>query len=256
MKITWYGTASLSIQQGQDAVLFDPFVLMNENLPAATLKQFALFDHIFLTHSHFDHMIDVPAVLALNNATVYCSRETAGILLREGVEQKRIALTGPGAVIKKGAITIGVLRGRHITFDLKLVLQTLFSRRAAANFKKLKKIYRLNKLYPAGEVFIYKIEAGGKTVLHLGSLALDPDETYPTQCDLLTIPYQGRSDLERYATEFIETLNPKALYLHHFDDAFPPVSSPVKLAPLQKIVAELYPRLPVFIPAYQETIVL
>ncbi len=256
MKITWYGTASISIHNENDALLFDPFIMLNKNLPTPTIEQFALFDNIFITHSHFDHIIDVPDILGSGNAMVYCSRDAANILLRDGVDQRRIALTAPGSVIKKGSIEISVLRGRHIRFDLKNILKTLLSRRALANLQDVKKISRLAKLYPEGEVFIYKISAGGKTVLHLGSLNLDPDETYPKKCDLLTIPYQGRSDLDCYSLQFIEKLAPKAVYLHHYDDSFPPVSSPAKIIPFQKKVSSIYPRLPVIVPAYGETIVL
>ncbi len=256
MKITWYGTASISIHNNNDSILFDPFTMMNENLPSPSIDQFALFDNIFITHSHFDHIIDVPRILNSGNATVYCSRDSANLLIKDGVDQRRIALIAPGAIIKKGSMEISVFRGRHIQFDLKIILKTLLNRRTLSNIQEVRKISRLAKLYPEGEVFLYKISTGEKTILHLGSLNLDPDESYPEKCDLLTIPYQGRSDLDTYSMQFIEKLKPKALYLHHYDDAFPPVSSAPKIIPFQKKVSSTYPRLPVIVPSYGETIVL
>lgn len=256
MKIKWYGTASIAIAFEKEALLFDPFVAMSSELPAATYEQFARYENIFITHSHFDHIIDVPRILALSRGTVYCSRDGANLLLKDGVEQSQIALTSPGAVIKKGPFTISVLKGRHIVFDTKIILKTLFSRRTFANLGRFRKISALTKRYPEGEVFIYKIEAGGKTVLHLGSLNLDEDETYPKNCDLLTIPCQGRSDLEQYCLPIVELLSPKALYLHHFDDSFPPVSRAVNISDCRNKISAAYPRLPVIVPAYREIMVL
>ena len=88
----------------------------------------------------------------------------------------------------------------------------------------------------------------------MGSLNLDSSEEYPAGMDLLTLPFQGRSDLNSYVLKFIERLKPKALYLHHFDDAFPPVSSPVDTAPFVKKVAREYPGLPVIVPAFKEAV--
>ena len=94
--------------------------------------------------------------------------------------------------------------------------------------------------YPEGEVLAYRIAADGKSVLHMGSLNLDSSEEYPAGMDLLTLPFQDRSDLKNYALQFIERLKPKALYLHHFDDAFRPVSSPVDTAQFVKKVGREY----------------
>ena len=91
-------------------------------------------------------------------------------------------------------------------------------------------------------------------MLHIGSLNLDSSEEYPAGMDLLTLPFQGRSDLNSYALKFIERLKPKALYLHHFDDAFPPLSSTVDIAPFVKKVGREYPGLRVIVPAFQEAV--
>lgn len=91
-------------------------------------------------------------------------------------------------------------------------------------------------------------------MLHMGSLNLDSSEKYPAGPDLLTLPFQGRSDLNSYAFQFIERLKPKALYLHHFDDAFPPVSSAVYTASFIEKVTREYPELPVIVPAFKEAV--
>lgn len=133
------------------------------------------------------------------------------------------------------------MRGKHIRFDLRLIIQTLFNRRMILHRNNLKLMLRESRRYPEGEVLIYFIEVEGKKVLHLGSLNLDENERYPDKVDVLTVPYQGRSDLPSYALEFVSRLRPKSIYLHHFDDSFPPVSSPVNPQPFINLLEEKLP---------------
>ncbi len=254
MEITWFGTAALSFKGGEDAILFDPFIPLNEALPSPDLDQLAKSGDIFITHGHFDHLIDVPSVLEAGGGRVYCSVETAEILAALNVDRAKINPLNPGDKIKKGSLEITALQGAHIRFDLPLIMKTLFSRRALARFKDLKKISRLAKLYPEGRVLVYKITAGGTTILHMGSLNLDPSETYPRGCDLLTLPFQGRSDLDTYALQFVELLKPKSIYLHHFDDSFPPVSSSVDTTAFVETIKAQFPEIKVIIPTFGQVV--
>ena len=121
---------------------------------------------------------------------------------------------------------------------------------------ELMKIIKLAREYPAGEVFIFGIKTANKNILHLGSLNLDQTEDYPSASDLLTLPFQGRSDLAHYVLPIIEKLKPGALYLHHFDDSFPPISSSVKLKPFKSMIATQYPAMKVYVPTYNQDIVI
>ncbi len=257
MDIRCFGTATLSFKSGDDSILFDPFLPLNSKLPAPAVEELAALGDIFITHGHFDHLMHVPQVVRAGEATVYCCKTAAESLYREGVAENRVVIIKPGDKIEKGPFEITVFKGLHIRFDLPLIIKTLFSRRCIRNRSALKELLRESKLYPEGEVLVYQVAAGGKTVLHMGSLNLDSSEQYPAgpaSPDLLTLPFQGRSDLNSYALQFIERLKPKALYLHHFDDAFPPVSSPVDTASFIEIVAREYPELPVIVPAFKKAV--
>jgi L-ascorbate metabolism protein UlaG (beta-lactamase superfamily) len=256
MKISWFGTATISISHDESSILFDPFIPMNGLLPLPSISELASLGDIFVTHGHFDHLMYVAQVIRSGSARVYCSESAADKLLQEGLPQNRITTLMPGDSIKNGPFTIRVFRGAHIRFDPALIIKTLFSRRTCAHFKQFWALVRLAKRYPQGEVLVYEIEAGGKKVLHMGSLNLDPTETYPTGSDLLTLPFQGRSDLNTYALKFIDKLKPKALFLHHFDDSFPPVSSTINTSSFIRSAASAYPDLPVIVPEYKEVIVI
>ncbi|MBW6463185.1 MAG: MBL fold metallo-hydrolase [Bacillota bacterium] len=256
MEIKWYGTASLEIKDIGSSIIFDPFFSLNKDLSVPKPDQFSGGSDIFITHGHFDHLMHLQQILAGGQMNVYCSKEAADSLRRDGVDVNRVNIINPGDIIEKGPLKIEVLKGAHIRFDLPLIIKTLFSRRAISHFKELKELIKLAKLYPEGEVLIYKISNGSKSILHLGSLNLDPNETYPADIDLLTLPFQGRSDLDSYAVQFIEKLRPKTLYLHHFDDTFPPVSSPVNIAPFTAKIAKIYPEMSLYIPEYGKPMII
>jgi L-ascorbate metabolism protein UlaG (beta-lactamase superfamily) len=241
MEIKWYGTATLAYEAEDQTILFDPFFPMNPALPTPNLKELAGYGEIFITHGHFDHLIDVPAVVEAGGGPVFCSAEAAETLGREGVAQSKTNVIGPGDQIERGPFKITAFRGKHIRFDLKLILQTLFNRRMIAHSRNLIPLLKGSLRYPKGEVLVFLIEAEGKKILHLGSLSLDDEVRYPRGVDLLMIPYQGRSDLLTYTPKFLERLEPQALYLHHFDDSFPPVSSPVEVQPFIDWVKEGFP---------------
>lgn len=241
MKVKWYGTATLVFSTEGKTILFDPFFPMNRELPRPDLSELAGWGDIFITHGHFDHLIDVPAVVAAGGGPVFCSEVAAETLLREGVKSEDITVLKPGEPVERGPFKVTALRGKHIRFDLKLILQTLFNRRVISHRRNLGSLLKGAVRYPKGEVLVYLIEAAGKRVLHLGSLSLDEDERYPENIDILTVPYQGRSDLSSYALKFIRRIQPETIYLHHFDDSFPPVSSPVEVQPFVKAVTENFP---------------
>jgi len=254
MEIRWFGTATLAFSDEGQSIVFDPFISLNNELPRPTITELAQYGDIFITHGHFDHLIDVPLVLKAGNAKVYCSEVAAATLVRDGVDQSRIKAIRPGDCLDHGPFKIKVFKGEHIKFDLPLIIKTLFSRRAVANFTDLRKLVRLAKLYPQGEVLVYLIEADGKTILHLGSLNLNVAVNYQTGVDLLTLPFQGRSDLDSYTLKFIERLKPAALLLHHTCDSFPPVSSPVRTEDFIRAMEASFPGLAVIRPLYNQPV--
>lgn len=254
MEVKWYGTAALTFSAGGKTILFDPFLPMNRNLPQPDLSELADCGDIFITHGHFDHLIDVPKVVASGGGPVFCSKTAAETLTREGVKEADIIVVKPGDLIERGPFRIAVYRGKHIRFDSKLIMKTLFNRRLVSYRQNLKLMLKESRRYPAGEVLVYLIEVEGKSILHLGSLNLDENERYPDKVDVLTVPYQGRSDLPSYALKFIRRLQPETVYLHHFDNSFPPVSSPVDVQPLINSVSKVFPGIRVIRPdAFRST---
>lgn len=250
MDISWYGTAAVCISHAGYKLLFDPFVSMNKEIPYASVQELAQMGDIFITHGHFDHTISVPEVAALGNSKVHCSAETARQLVKAGVPAEQVVTISPGDIISNGPFTIRVFRGEHIKFDPKLVFQTLFNRRLVNYYREFAEIIRTLRQCPQGQVLIYEISLENIKVLHLGSLSLCAQEEYPQGANVLCVPFQGRSDLLTYTLPFIDKLKPQSIFLHHFDDSFPPVSSQIDCAPFADRVRQTYPGLEVIVPEY------
>lgn len=75
MKITHYGQNTLSIEIGDTTVLVDPFITENElskdKVDIMELKA----DYIFLTHAHFDHILDAEEIAKNTGATIVSNFE-------------------------------------------------------------------------------------------------------------------------------------------------------------------------------------
>jgi len=254
MKLRWFGTATISYTQNGQTIIFDPFCGRNEKLGCSSLQELAAQGDIFITHGHFDHLADVPLILAENEAVVYCSQPTADTLISQGVPHERVKAVRPGQILTVGHFNIHVFQGKHINFDRKLILRTFFNLRLLRYFASLIRILKISSKFPESQTLIYVIEADGKKIMHMGSLNLAAGEVYPQCPDILALPFQGRSDLETYALSFVKKIRPKTIYLHHFDDAFPPVSSSVDTGIFIRNVEKDFPDIKVIVPKRGEVI--
>lgn len=257
MKITWYGTASLLFDSGEDRILIDPFLTLKGAKNHPSLLSYIKEESILITHGHLDHLYSVPKIMANSDATVYCSAAPARTLEKKGVDGDQIVLIRPGDSLIFGSIKVKVLQGKHIEFDRKLIQKTLFNPRVFRHFSNLLFLgWNHPKYREQQETLVYQIEAGGKIVLVLGSLNLDEKTEYPKYADMLVLPYQGSSDLITQTLSIIERIEPRTILLDHFDDAFPPISTQVDTKPLKKFLDNKFPELPVVKPTAGKTVTL
>ncbi|MCM1143897.1 MAG: MBL fold metallo-hydrolase [Blautia sp.] len=249
MKITWFGTASLLIESGQDRILLDPFLPLKGADNHPSLADYAKEDAILITHGHIDHLGSIPRILEEADATVYCSSLPASTLEKRGVDSDQIAVISPGNPLLFGQMKVTPLPGKHIRFDAGLIRHTLINPLILRYFGNFLWLLFRNPFYPEGkETLAFQIDAEDKRILVLGSLNLKENTEYPQNVDVLILPYQGASDLMTPALAILDKIRPKAVILDHFDNAFPPISRRVDTHALKKALAEHYPDLPVIRP--------
>jgi L-ascorbate metabolism protein UlaG (beta-lactamase superfamily) len=94
VEVQWLGQAAVKITSpGGKVIVIDPWLITNPKTPAAYKKLDALgkVDLILVTHAHFDHMADAPALSALNNAKVYAPAGLADSMATLGVMPAEMA---------------------------------------------------------------------------------------------------------------------------------------------------------------------
>ena len=224
MKITWYGTATIGIDDGTTKLLFDPFVRMNKRIETTQIDGFTGFDAVFVTHGHLDHIYSIPELTrADERVPVYCTAVPRKTLVGRGVPPERIRVIAPDDVIRVGGFTVRVRRFRHIVFDPIYILTVV--PKCVVMFPRLFwQTYMNHKMPEGGEIVAYEIEAQGKRIFLTGSFREYPGEAYPEDVDLFVLANGGSVFVPEKTKDFIDRYRPKRILVDHFDNAFPPVT--------------------------------
>jgi len=96
MKITYYGHSCFSVVAGGKHILFDPFITGNELAKDIDINTIPA-DYIFVSHGHFDHMLDVVAIANRTGATVVGIWELYAYFSKQGV--KNVHPLNPGGKV-------------------------------------------------------------------------------------------------------------------------------------------------------------
>ena len=248
MKITWYGTATIGIDDGKTKILFDPFVRMNKRIETTPIEGFAGFDAVFVTHGHFDHIYSIPDLVKIDkNVPVYCTETPKKTLMGKGVGEDRIKTFQPDDIIKIGDYTIRPRRFRHIVFDPIYIL-TVVPQSLTMLPRLFWQAYMNRKMPEGGEIVAYEIEAEGKKIFLTGSFREHPDEIYSDDIDLLILANGGSVFVPEKTKGFIDKYRPKKIFVDHFDNAFPPVTRTVSVKRLENMVKKNHPEIEFIIP--------
>ena len=248
MKITWYGTATIGIDDGKTKLLFDPFVRMNKHIETTPVEGFVGFDAVLVTHGHFDHIYSIPELTQKDeNVPVYCTETPKKTLMKNGVLEQRIKTIKPDEVIHIGDFTIRPRRFRHIVFDPVYILSVV--PKCALGLAQLLKQAALNHKMPeGGEIVAFEIEAEGKKIFLTGSFREHPEETYPDDIDLMILANGGSVFVPEKTKAFIDRYKPKKILVDHFDDSFPPLTRDVSVERLKKMTQKNHPEIEFIIP--------
>lgn len=233
MELIWHGTASIEAVCEQGRILFDPFVPLKGSPVRVGIEEFDGFSHIFVTHCHLDHAADLPRIAKRNpGVTIYGTKATYETLRRKGVSEQNLSLLRYGEQRSVNGFSLRVFHAKHA------ILPKVDAARIASWIKSpargnAPRICRDFIAYrEQDETVCYQIEAEGKTVFLMGTMNLRDELRYPTGADVLILPYNGWEDNLPPALRFIERLKPKSILLDHYDDTFPPLTSPVDCEPI------------------------
>lgn len=104
MKFTYYGHSCFAVELNGKHLLFDPFITGNElagNISPEDVKA----DYIFVSHGHFDHMLDTVRIAKNTGASVFGGFELYSYFSAQGLE--KVMPLNPGGKI---ALDFGVVK--------------------------------------------------------------------------------------------------------------------------------------------------
>jgi L-ascorbate metabolism protein UlaG (beta-lactamase superfamily) len=84
MKIIYYGHSCFAVVAGGKNILFDPFISGNELAKDVKINEVKA-DYIFISHGHFDHMLDAVTIATRTGALVVGSWELYNNFGKQGV---------------------------------------------------------------------------------------------------------------------------------------------------------------------------
>ena len=249
LRLKWLGCACFEIDFGGLHVVNDPWITPNEKNDL-TWESVEKCDYITLTHSHSDHIVDIPALMRKFDAYLMCGELTAmPLAMWADVNPMRVYPMSPNLELDMDGVKIKALYGRHS--PLPGTAQEREAKRNAGDSSLL-----LKELSRWGDMeyrnYLYTMPNGTK-VLIWGNKIARPDQRYILKAerpDIAIIQVTGANKAEDMAAGCKE-MGCKVVIPHHID--FPGDYSR-QVAALQEALAQIAPEISFMIPKYNEWI--
>jgi len=256
MEITWWGTAGFQIKTGEQVFLIDPYLSRNATArPKQPLVPSDIpgADQIFISHGHFDHIFDIPAIASQTDCRVYCCPVAADTLKQNGLKSDQIQeVPEDDYTVAFDGYRARAFFSQHVKFDRWLLIKTL----GRINLR-IPRYLPLMKEYPVGQVLSWQFEIDGQILQHFGSAGSTPEELErlsDQRIDILFVPLQGHTRICDIALRYVQALKPHMVIPHHQDDFFPPISTYIDIRPFIKGVKRTCPDTEIRIMQINETI--
>lgn len=212
----WLGAAGIEFTYYDQILLVDPFltrpslakVLLNRPLqPDEDLlkKHLPRAQWVLVSHPHYDHLMDVPAIQRLSSARVFGSPNTCSILQSFGVPDRQIEIIQTGDQIDPGPFHIEILPCWHTQTPIDSLINGKLS---------------LN-LHPPLRPLEYKMDVDFSFLIQAGDYRLMVgNEPVGAHDFLFTTPFCPTKRL----AEIIRRGRPRVIFPIHWDNFFLPLS--------------------------------
>jgi len=281
VKLTHLGAAGWEITDGQRVILLDPYLsrlryrgrfgsMDTPEVPGDTRHAFAMgedlvsdtaavdaritrADFILISHSHFNHSIDMPHIARKTGATVIGTESTANLARAGGVPEAQILSVRGGEDYEFGAWSVKVIPSLHSAlsekryYDGRLVPRDFDGRRRLDNDIE-------------GGTLAYLLRLAGYRILWFGSMNYIEREVQGLRPDVAMIAAaRQRLEIHDYTPRLMRALDrPRLVFATHWDEQSLPYGAPQdqRLREVEVFVKEIKavsPRTRVVVPRHFES---
>ena len=281
--LKYLGTAGWEISDGQTVILIDPFVSrINGPAPpgggsshvvagdtrraygwndiaepdlAAIRAHIPRADYVLVTHTHYDHVFDVPHIALKTGATVIGTESTENVMRAYSVPEEKLITVRGGEDYDFGSFSLKVIPSLHSPLDHKRYFS---SNQAPAGMKAP---LTLQQMHPEGGTLAYLIRFHTHQILAFGGMNYIEREITGLEPDVALVGAAGsRKEIYDYSGRLMRALHYPPLVLPtHWDNFLVPyeASQQPALDALQSFLQEIAaasPTTKVIVPKYFEDI--
>ena len=188
VKLSYMGTAGWEITDGQTVILVDPYLsrlktetpndppLASDPRPLITDDDFATSDravidshihkadYILITHTHMDHVLDMPYIARKTGALVIGTESTGNFARDNGVPDAQILTVKGGDDLQLRGCSVQVIPSLHG------ILPSSFPPASTIFPADAKPPFRLGQLFIEGGTLAYLIRIAGHQIIVFGSM--------------------------------------------------------------------------------------
>jgi L-ascorbate metabolism protein UlaG (beta-lactamase superfamily) len=282
--LRWLGTAGWEIGDGSTIILIDPYLSRVNGprppgagsagtpMPGDTRKLYGWDDaivpdeavinvhiqhanFILVTHTHYDHVLDVPYIAAKTHATVIGTESTENVLRAYSVPEEQLITVRGGEDYEFGSFSLKVIPSIHSALDHK----HYFSSAKAP--EGMKAPLTFEQISPEGGTLAYLIRFHGHQILAFGGMNYIEREMQGLKPDVALVGAAGsRKEIYDYCGRLMHALQfPQLVLPTHWDNFFVPYggSQQPAIEAVQSFVQEIHaasPKTKVIVPNYFEAI--
>lgn len=234
------GATTIAFSNGRDQVLIDAFLsrrnvrqtlmtpLESDSGTVDKVLRIAKIDNlkaVFISHSHFDHILDVGQIALRTGAGIYGTSSTGNVAAGALVPSRQIHLASKDSKISLGGFDLQVFETPHSPL-------LSFPGVIAEPLQTPARIYQ----YREGGNLSYRITSGGKSALVVPSANYANDVFKNVKADIVFlgsggIGSQPQSFFEAYWKQTVVMSEAKKVVLIHWDDFTRSIFFPLKPFP-------------------------
>ena len=212
-------------------------------------------DFVLVTHTHYDHVLDVPHIALKTGAAVIGTESTENVLRAYAVPEQQLITVRGGEDYELKAFSLKVIPSIHSALDHKRYFS---SATAPAGMKAP---LTLEQMHPEGGTLAYLIRFHGHQILAFGGMNYIEREIQGLEPDVALIGAgSSRKEIYDYSGRLMRALHYPPLVLPtHWDQFLTPYDASQQSAidALQSFVQEIAaasPKTKVIVPKYFEPI--